>query len=241
MSEYLENYIDQHTYAGKTLRERVILNTNVTRLEKVDNLWSVSCQKLDGTAVSFSAAKVVVANGGTSEPNWPNFPGEDIFKGQIVHTMNFGKSSVLSNPNVNKVSVLGGGKSAADLVYQAVKAGKAVSWIIRSSGKGPGCFISPQGFWRYENVVEAGMSRLVGALLFAGLGKQNWWSRLMFKTRFGTWLYSKIEGLINQQALKDANFDGREEAKESFKLLKPEDRYLPLGLCFDMTEKESDS
>ncbi|RFU27614.1 hypothetical protein B7463_g8740, partial [Scytalidium lignicola] len=222
MTDYLESYVDQHTYAGKTLRDRIKLNTTVTKLEKSNDIWTIHCQQSDNSSCSFTATKVVVANGGTSEPNLPHFPSEATFKGKIVHTLNWGRSNVLTDPAVTNVSILGGGKSAADMVYQAVKAGKSVSWIIRASGKGPGCFISRQGFGPYQNVVEAGLTRALCSVLFAGWGKQNWWSRFLFRTRLGMWLYGKVEDTVNRQALDYADFDGRVGAKESFKLLKPQ-------------------
>jgi len=39
------------------------------------------------------------------------------------------------------ITVLGGAKSAADMAYACAKAGKSVSWIIRSSGNGLAAFL----------------------------------------------------------------------------------------------------
>ncbi len=36
------------------------------------------------------------------------------------------------------ITVLGGAKSAAHMAYACAKAGKSVSWVIRSSGSGSG-------------------------------------------------------------------------------------------------------
>lgn len=72
----------------------------------------------------------------------PNLVGSSTFKGPIIHTLEFARSKVLDNADVNTITVLEGGKSAADVVYQSVKAGKQVSWVIGRSGKGPGGFIA---------------------------------------------------------------------------------------------------
>lgn len=82
----------------------------------------------------------MVASGLTSTPNMPVFAKQDCFKGLILHQRDFGQSSVLS-PIDKYITVLGGAKSAADMAYACAKAGKSVSWIIRSSGNGLAAFL----------------------------------------------------------------------------------------------------
>lgn len=57
----------------------------------------------------------------------PLFTNQDQFKGPIVHQKEFGKISktalALDSPYIS-ITVIGGGKSAADMVYDCVKAGK---------------------------------------------------------------------------------------------------------------------
>ncbi|KAL9026225.1 MAG: hypothetical protein Q9196_005077 [Gyalolechia fulgens] len=80
----------------------------------------------------------------------PVFPGRANFDAPMIYQKDFGQSSVLSDSDLHKVVVLGGGKSSADMVYVCVKAGKSVTWIIRKTGgAGPGFLLSPQGkdFW----------------------------------------------------------------------------------------------
>jgi hypothetical protein len=55
----------------------------------------------------------------------------------------FGSSKVLSIPDVENITVLGGGKSSADMVYSAVKEGKKVNWVLKATETtGPGFFLS---------------------------------------------------------------------------------------------------
>ncbi|KAL9054839.1 MAG: hypothetical protein Q9206_003376 [Seirophora lacunosa] len=61
----------------------------------------------------------------------PSLPGQEKFQNPIVHQKDFGKSDVLASSASKRVTVLGAAKSAADLVYDCVKAGKAVTWIVR--------------------------------------------------------------------------------------------------------------
>lgn len=228
MSDYLENYVDSHIYHGKTIRDRIAFNTTVERMEKVDGLWNVHCR---GTSPSSSgsvyvAPKVIVASGRTSTPNEPRLPGRESFKGKIVHTMDYGRSKILEQPEIKTVSVLGGGKSAADMVYQAVKAGKSVNWVIRLSGKGPGKFIDRKGKGPGRNIVElAHIRTLAAALNVSALTPQGLWSWFIGRTWIGRRLLSSVFNGISQKAAQDAGYDNRPGARESFKLLKNDTRY----------------
>ena len=111
-------------------------------------------------AVVFHAPKVMIASGLTSTPNMPVLPNRENFQGPILHQKDFGQSSVFSS-NDRYVTVVGGAKSAADMVYASVKAGKSVSWIIRKSGSGPAAFVSSEGRGHYKNSAELGFTRIM--------------------------------------------------------------------------------
>lgn len=110
MTDYLERYVDEHVYDGRTLRDRILFNTSVKQIEKkLDGSCVVSCNNPGGEIV-LKAPKVIVATGMTSEAVMPKIPGQDKFKGQIVHTLDWERSKVLNDPNVKDVVVLGGAK-----------------------------------------------------------------------------------------------------------------------------------
>ncbi|KAF3071070.1 putative dimethylaniline protein [Daldinia childiae] len=77
-----------------------------------------------------------MANGQSSVPNMPNFPGKEHFRGKVIHSVDFGQSDVVQDKSIQHIAVIGAGKSAADMVYEVVKAGKTVSWIIHETGNG---------------------------------------------------------------------------------------------------------
>jgi dimethylaniline monooxygenase (N-oxide forming) len=225
MSDYLDDYVDSHVYAGKTIRDRIEFNTKVEKIEKVNGAWIIHGSTASGSLAVYAAPKVIVASGRTSTPNEPRLLGKESFKGQIVHTMDYGRSKILEEPKVEKVSVLGAGKSAADMVYQAVKAGKSVNWIIRVSGKGPGKFIDGRGKAWCRNIVELGHVRTLAALLdISALSPPSLWSWFIGKTSIGRRLLAKVFNSISQQAAADADYDRRPGARESFKLLKNDTR-----------------
>lgn len=137
ITQYLEQYIDNHIYNGKTLRSRIQFNTGVERLTKNGELWHA----VTANGNEFTAPKVIDAVGLTSQPSVPNISGSKSFRGVQIHHKDFGGSDLLSTPDIHSIAVLGGAKSAADVAYQAAKAGKTVHWIIRKSGSGPAWFV----------------------------------------------------------------------------------------------------
>ncbi|MCJ1303985.1 hypothetical protein MMC08_006796 [Hypocenomyce scalaris] len=129
MTRYLEEYIDNHVYAKKSIRNRIVFGFSVLRVPKIEGIW-----KFEG---AYSA--------GEGEDSTSGKDSQEKFRGQIIYQKAFGKSSVLTDPNIKNITILGGAKSAADMVYASVKAGKAVSWVIRRSGKGPAAFTAAEG------------------------------------------------------------------------------------------------
>ena len=130
-TKYLEKYVDEHVYDGKTLRDRMIFDFAVQTVKKEGTLWVVR-----GTQVAYRAPKLIVAAGITSSANLPQIRGMENAEMPIIHQGSFGQSPVLTSDRYKKVTVIGGGKSAADMVYACVGAGKSVSWVIRRSGSG---------------------------------------------------------------------------------------------------------
>ncbi|KAI2618008.1 hypothetical protein GGS26DRAFT_596021 [Hypomontagnella submonticulosa] len=58
------------------------------------------------------------------------------FNGKIIHSVDYGQSDVIQDKYIQHVAVNSAGKSAADMVYETVKAGNTVSWIIHETGNG---------------------------------------------------------------------------------------------------------
>ncbi len=111
------------------------------------------------------SSRLMVANGQSSVPNLPNFSVEGHFHGKIIHSMDFGQSSIVQDESIQNVAVIGAGKSAADMVYEAVKANKTVSWIIRKTGNGSlgaAAFAPIDLPTPYRNGVEASQARDYG-------------------------------------------------------------------------------
>ena len=226
VAEYLERYIDEFKYKGQSLRDRTVFGFTVTKIEKLNETWAVHGYYNETKATrNFHAPKIMVASGLTSTPNMPTFHGQDCFNGPILHQRDFGQSSVLSSRDKD-VTVLGGAKSAADMVYACVKAGKSVSWVIRSSGSGPAAFLGSQGRGPYKNSAELGFTRIMGTFTPSLFIPQTWWVKFLHRTAIGNWIVTKIWNTADKVSRDGANFEGRPEAQESFKKLRPSTMFV---------------
>lgn len=80
--------------------------------------------------------KLIVATGLTSEPAQPDIDGMASFEAPLFHSRDFLKNKETLS-TAKRVCVLGGTKSAWDVVYAYASAGNKVDWVIRESGHGP--------------------------------------------------------------------------------------------------------
>lgn len=223
LTRYLDKYVDEHIYAGQSLRDRVRFGTVIMGIQQQPDGWLIHCTTLD-KPTTLKARKVIVATGSTSVPNLPEFKGREQFEGPIVHTVNYGRSKVYERNELNHVAVIGGGKSAADMVYESVKAGSRVKWIIRKSGKGPGGFLSTKlQVGTIKNAGELAMVRtFFNFIVMPGLQGAGVWQWFLYNTSVGSWVRKKLNDAINNQFTAPARYDDRPGANESFKLLRSE-------------------
>lgn len=220
-TKYLNDYVDSHSYSGQTLRDRVRLSTEVQSVQKIDGGWRVvSKERETPLHHTFRTARLIVASGLTSIPNMPSLPGRDGFLGQVLHQEGFGSSNVLTSSEVKNITVLGGGKSSADMVYESVKAGKTVSWVLKATDTtGPGFFLSPKGVGPYKNAFEIGMTRLAATFTPSFLNGMNWWTRLLHSSKFGSRLIAGFWESVDSKARTEANY--QRESLQDFDKLSP--------------------
>lgn len=218
-TQYLQDYVSGHVYDGKTLRSRIQLRTRVDRVSKVDEVWCI--HTVGGK--QFASSKLVDATGLTSEPKIPEIPGRKKFCGIQTHHKNFGQSGLLNSSAVRNVVVLGGSKSAADVAYAAVKAGKRVHWVIRKSGTGPSWFVPVYGLGGMASCsTHALWTRLMAPLLASVFAEPTRVSRFLYRSFVGQWVFWKFWASVALAVswLTDyARADGRENC---FHNLKPD-------------------
>jgi hypothetical protein len=226
VAEYLETYVDEFRYEGKSLRDRMIFGFTVTNMEKNNGNWEVNGGYNDTQEkIVFRTPKLMIASGLTSRPNMPSFPSQAKFKGSIIHQKDFGASSVLDSVEKH-VTVLGGAKSAADMVYASVKAGKSVSWVIRRSGSGPAAFVGSSGTGPYKNSAELGFTRVMSCFTPSYYTPQNKFTKFLHATGLGNSIVTQFWRTADKVSRDGANFDKRPKALDSFKKLKPDTMYV---------------
>lgn len=181
---YLDEYVDHQKYSNLSLRQRILLDEKVVKVNfsQSTKQWQIFC---DGKPQPLFATHLLVAAGLTSRPNMPRLPHREAFHGTIIHHVDFGRSPILKDPEVEHVAVLGGAKSAADVAYAAAKAGKKVSWIIRKSGNGPAHFAPGHGGGPYNNSNEILFNRLVSKFSPSMWNRQNPLSRALHGNAIG--------------------------------------------------------
>lgn len=218
-TEYLEEYVDQRRFAGQSLRERIRLSFQVDSIRKLNEKWSISGKDDANGAQIFHASKLIIASGLTSSPYIPDFRGRETFHGAVIHQESFGESSVLSSADIWHVTVLGGSKSAADMAYACAKAGKSVSWVVRSSGTGPGPFLPATGIGPYKTAADVWSTRFAGTLMPSFFNPDTWWNRFLCGTSFGRSFLGSIWATADKVCL--AIFDDGKYATTSLERLKP--------------------
>ncbi|KAL8761232.1 MAG: hypothetical protein Q9184_002636 [Pyrenodesmia sp. 2 TL-2023] len=150
---YLESYVDNHIYAGRTIRDRIRFNASVngiTRNHRRENApsapqnaqWTITYN----THHKIHTSKLIDATGMTSQPETPNLPGSSDFQGRTLHHKSFGQEQnlLLEDTSVQNICIVGGAKSAADVAYACAKApaGRKIHWVIREDGNGPSAFFA---------------------------------------------------------------------------------------------------
>ena len=221
-TKYLENYVDQQTYGGQTLRNRIELGVEVHSVQRVNGCWTISVvERAHDTSRTLHTSKLIVASGLTSIPHMPLLPEQEKFAGPILHQDSFGSSDILQSPNVQNITVLGGAKSAADMIYAAVRAGKTVSWVLKASETtGPGFLLLPKGKGPYKDAFELGMIRVAATFTPSFMNGETWWTRFLHGSKYGIKMIRSFWEAVNKEILQDANFDGR-ESLQGFNHLMP--------------------
>jgi dimethylaniline monooxygenase (N-oxide forming) len=192
--------------------------------------WLVSADKLR----VFSTPRLMICAGLTSLPNMPSLPGQESFKGKIMHHRDFGSSSILKDHEVKHIGVLGGAKSAADIAYAAAAAGKTVSWIIRRTGSGPGGLLPAKGMGPYKNSNEVLYTRLVATLNPSLWTPQTWTARVLHRSMTGRRIVNWIWGISDANVRREAGFKNRSEPADydspDYQNLQPD---TPIFSCND--------
>ena len=228
VSQYIDYYVRHHVYDNRSLRDRIRLNTEVMGIERSSrNGWSL--QLKDSTTRSTQSIrcfKLAVASGLTSHPNMPTFPRHSEWIAPVLHHRDFGAriDAVLSaNSPYKHITVLGGGKSAADMVYAALQSSKnlCVSWIIRQKGEGPGFFLHAAPKGKYRNAAEPMLSQNATQINPSGFRQLPPDFQSLHQTESGRSSLDERFTAVDRGAKAWAKYREREDALPDFHKLEP--------------------
>lgn len=205
--EYLEEYATRWNIADK-----IRYNATVERVHRAEDgiAWEIHIKDED---VPVICDKLIVATGLTSLPNMPEIPTSN-FTPLTFHSRYLGQHHhELQSPDVHTVTIYGGGKSAYDAANAAMRAGKKVQWIIRTSGEGMALMLDPSMLKR--STTDAAWTPIISILQPDPLNLGwTYWFFHSGRNFIGYWLIWKFWDYVSRGILKKIDYDGNENLRK---------------------------
>ena len=133
--------------------------------------------------------KLIMATGVTSVPNVPDF-NLSSYEGFSFHSVEMGRrNEELTADSVKHVTVVGGHKSALEVVGTCALAGKEVEWLMRADGGGP-TWLMPSRNPDGNSLAKMSTVRAMGFVNTSVYRSDRWLNRFLHSGRWwlGTWL-----------------------------------------------------
>jgi dimethylaniline monooxygenase (N-oxide forming) len=206
-SKRIHSYLEEYAKLWN-ISDKIRYNTTVERVRRAADgvAWLID---IKGENTSFICDKLIIATGLTSTPNLPEIPTSN-FSPLTFHSRYLGEHhATLRSLDVRVITVYGGGKSAYDAANAAMKAGKRVQWVIRTSGEGIGLMIDATKLTK--RMKGAALVPAASALQMEPLHRG--WSYWFFhsgKNFLGYWLMWKFWDLASANVLSQWDFDENE-------------------------------
>lgn len=170
-SVYLSDYA-----ANFGLLELIRFNTHVLSLEKRESKYMVKLRSMTGTVQEEEWDAVAVCSGVHNVPRIPSFPGQESFRGKIIH------SAMYKDPEIfrdKQVLIIGTGETGFDLGYAAATHGAAKVTMATRHG-----FLSvPSHFGKKLPPLDC---------IIMNFGTHAWESNWAQRVGFHWWITTKI-------------------------------------------------
>ena len=219
--EYLRQYAEKFD-----LMKRTLLETKVKTAEKIEKGWNLNLQSVkddgpdgqkQGTRL-VTCTKLMVATGLTNRPAPIDILGSESFNAPIIRFASLGVElpTLLNNPSIKQVTVIGTGKAAYDSVYLLATSGKRVTWIFRKSGHGatymspPYVWIGPFYCW-IEMVASLRPFTFLSPCVWGnadGFGKLR---SLLHESRVGRWIVENVWKKLGSDILEQSGLNKHEK------------------------------
>jgi dimethylaniline monooxygenase (N-oxide forming) len=122
--EYLNEYVDHFE-----IRKHIKFNTTVEKVVKTNDGWDVTISYTGGQS-TFNFDAIAICSGIYNEARYPDFPGQEKFKGMIIHSKDYKEPSIFAGKNV---LVLGNGPSGVDIAVTASYGANKAIWSYRKN------------------------------------------------------------------------------------------------------------
>jgi putative flavoprotein involved in K+ transport len=126
LGDWLESY-------ASTLELNVWTGTEILdgSYDEAAGLWSVRVRRADGTERTLRPAHVVQATGVHGKPSEVRFPGDETFKGTLIHSSQYNDAK--GWPAGTKAIVVGAGNSGHDVAQDFCAQGADITLVQRSA------------------------------------------------------------------------------------------------------------
>ncbi|MGW9415840.1 flavin-containing monooxygenase [Arthrobacter cupressi] len=124
LGDFLESYatlLDLPVWAGT--------NVEATEFDAAAGRWNVDVRRADGSARRVSPRHLVFATGMNAAPNLPCLPGQDEFRGMVIHAVDYRGHAEWRG---KRAVVVGSGVSGHDIAQDLAEHGVDVTMIQRS-------------------------------------------------------------------------------------------------------------
>jgi cation diffusion facilitator CzcD-associated flavoprotein CzcO len=196
------------------LTSRIRFKTYVVQVSKRDegHGWHVHVD-VAGQRQVLSCNKLAVATGVLSVPHLPDLKGAHDFQAPYIHSSQLGPEceTLMKNPGIQTIAVLGGCKSAYDAVHLAASTGHKVEWIIRKSGRGPTwvfpphTFLGPIKVWR-ERLVTRRFLSFMSPCIFPDFSGLSWLRNFLHFNSIGKFISQKFWAAIHADTIHDCAY-----------------------------------
>ncbi|KAF7885390.1 uncharacterized protein EAF01_011454 [Botrytis porri] len=221
VGEYLRKFSKRYG-----IDEHLRLNTKVFSAVPENGIdgvkrWTLEVQTKGKEKEFLKCDKLIVASGPSSDPRMPDLDTSQ-FNGPVFHSLYLGaRHAELTADKIKHVTVVGGNKSAAEVVNLCATAGKKVTWLIREGGAGPGMLIQARSGGVHTAAIA--FSRWAGLTVPCLLRTHGFWYWLLHSGLFwpGIWLIGKYWEWASHYMLK-----GLYEQSENAKKIAPDLQHL---------------
>ncbi|KAK3067680.1 hypothetical protein LTR53_015307, partial [Teratosphaeriaceae sp. CCFEE 6253] len=227
--------------------DRIRFESKALDAEKVEGDdsagWRLTVSSPGGDYTLFTK-KLIVATGLTSQPQAMHIKGEESFNAPLVTTARLAQegAEISKDPTVQRVTIIGSGKSAYDAVYTYASAGKHVDWVIRKSGHGPAgmsvphIVLGPLGKFWAESLVTRRIIAWMSPCLWGDVDGSGWWRYFLHRTWLGRKFIDLFWWKLSSDILEQSGFNN----DPKLKALQPDCSFFAIATTFAILNYPTD-